>query len=532
MVDTSRRALLGAVAGAGAAGTAGCIFGICDAPPAYRMLNLHPVEGPRATGDGWELDLRVELVLSRLDDRPYDDVTLVVYDPRRRAVARQSLGPISESNGFDREADDGSGLGGCNFRRYEYERELTLRTDAKPGYVHAIVPDDACLQRDSVDDVVSPAVFAEDWDPEIGCAGRMPFAVLDVGAAPDHDHRDWPTRSFDARRTRRNPGGRGPLPGRVVWRAPVGDQAPTPVVQHGAVYVGPGGNLGDSYEWPLEEETLAAFDLGSGELAWTDDDDHLDPAFPPAVGDAVVLAAGETVRALDPGTGRERWRYDLGIDPATTPTLHGNRVIATDIGGMLTRLDVATGERAWERAIAVPDAPPATDGKRLYLAADDRLKALTADTGEQRWERELPVRGPPRVRDDGVYVVVNDELVSLDAADGTERWRSGRWSLEPRLAVGADAVYGTDDEALVAVDGESERWRVQLDEEPAVVGLVGDRLYATAGRMLGVFDPTSGERVGGYECETEVRHAVVAGEYVLVTTTEGELQVLTSADAK
>lgn len=168
--------------------------------------------------------------------------------------------------------------------------------------------------------------------------------------------------------------------------------------------------------------------------------------------DGSVLAAsnGGDLHALDPRTGRDRWRFDGG----------------GSLGG-----DLSTAP------LVLPD------GTALWSGPRDRLFALGAG-GRLRWSVDLhgtgltPARGP-----DGT-VYVQDTAGTLHALDASGRSGRERWSLVTgagasygSAAVGRDGtVYTTVGRELVAVrdrgDHGSVAWRfaarADVEVSPAV----------------------------------------------------------------
>ena len=117
---------------------------------------------------------------------------------------------------------------------------------------------------------------------------------------------------------------------------------------------------------------------------------------PPAVDDglAVVVSGGRTVEAIDPRTGKHRWRIHLRNPVHLPPRILGYSVWLAGGGpaGSLVRLDAATG--AVEGTFA---------GRRRRRRADDRRRSMFATAA-----------GPGRM-------VVLDELGRVDLAVATQR---------------------------------------------------------------------------------------------------------------
>ncbi|MEE8366971.1 MAG: PQQ-binding-like beta-propeller repeat protein [Thermoanaerobaculia bacterium] len=96
------------------------------------------------------------------------------------------------------------------------------------------------------------------------------------------------------------------------WRRPVGEAWSAFAIAAG---------LAITQEQDGDDETVVAYDLGSGEVRWV----HRDPV-----------------------------RYETtigGIGPRATPSISGDLVYSMGAKGLLNALDLATGERAWSRQV-------------------------------------------------------------------------------------------------------------------------------------------------------------------------------------
>jgi len=160
---------------------------------------------------------------------------------------------------------------------------------------------------------------------------------------------------------------------------------------------------------------------------------------------------------------RLAWRYDTGVPgifQATPIVVEGAMYLTTpmqDGEQRVLRLDARTGERSWERRIALasPRGDPAPTNRgvavrngRVYVATlDARLLSLDARTGETVWEVRTadPRRGyhhkqAPLVHDGTVYLGVSGGpfgirgfVKAFDAVTGEERWT---WHSVPSPAGG------------------------------------------------------------------------------------------------
>ncbi len=160
-------------------------------------------------------------------------------------------------------------------------------------------------------------------------------------------------------------------------------------------------------------------------------------------GDAVFLLVGGQPTALDPATGKVRWRAAerLPAREDASPVLRpaGSRlVIASDEPGRyrpepvtLTGLDTADGTRAWVRdgellSGFLTDEPSNT----LLLwqghdAAPQHLTAVDLTDGTVRWRHEFRGVDRPVLVGERVIASVSAGLRAFDVGTGTELWRDG-----------------------------------------------------------------------------------------------------------
>jgi len=211
----------------------------------------------------------------------------------------------------------------------------------------------------------------------------------------------------------------------------------------------------------------------------------------------------------------------LQYDRAPVPVLAGGRlfVCASAIDAVLA-LDPADGRELWRFHPEAPARlPPASDGQRVYVGADDgRVYALDAASGRELWRREpparrlvlgndrlvstWPVRGGPLLADDTLYVAsglygfMGTFISALDPATGGERW---------------------------CASGDGSGWNVQQHDSPAFAGIApqgslvvaGDLLLVPGGRTLpAAYDRATGalrwQRLGDRVFDKGVGSSTVA----------------------
>lgn len=534
----SRRAVLGSLAAAGAAGLAGCYCPTTGAPIRARTLAVRPTGSPRRVEGSWQLGVAVELALQNVGETPFERAELRVYDAAQSTLTRRSLGPFTEDAGYEVTTEDYS----CGGERHEYRREVTLSTSARPKYLNPYVPPPVC--RAAVDSsrdrnltrgvVLLPG---ENWHPEFRCGTPFGFRVL-AEDAPVGEVVDWRQPSYDAGRTAANPAGDDPgVPSRVRWSVPV-ESEHRPVVHGDAVYL-----WGRTEDPGTDARGLLALSLADGDLAWSSSG----RGAPVVAADGTVLRNDTEAAGFDGTTGRPLWTREppqpedgdrfVAFSEHAVPTVAHGRVYVLERTGRLFGLSPADGTVDWT-ATGLTDlsagdphgvwAPVAADDRSLYVATADAVVALSPATGDERWRRALPglLTRPTRVAGGTVYRHRRDEVAALSATDGAVRWRA------PGVAGAVD-----DELAYLAADGDvvarggadgSVRWRTELGYDVSVRALVGDHLYAVADDVLAVLAPDSGDVVGRYgdEDDAEFEYVTVAGGTLLRATEEGTLQAL------
>jgi outer membrane protein assembly factor BamB len=240
------------------------------------------------------------------------------------------------------------------------------------------------------------------------------------------------------------------------------------------------------------------------------------------IGDEEVLAA------LDPATGKEKWKYsartryvdDFGFDPGPrcVPVVSGGRVVALGADGDLHAVEAATGKKLWHRNVRADyrapkgyfgvGASPIVIADRLLVNVGARgagIVAFDPATGKELWKAtdDPPSYAAPNVIDFGgkphAAFFTRSGLVVVDPADGkvkfTKPWRS---RLDASVNAASPVVrkdellltasYGTGAVLLKAKDGEwDEVWSNDrsLSCHYNTPVLVGEYLYGVHGRQEG-----------------------------------------------
>ena len=144
-----------------------------------------------------------------------------------------------------------------------------------------------------------------------------------------------------------------------------------------------------------------ALDLNDGKALWKGTHDGSSWILSSAADrNAFYLGSGsaQVVQALDPATGKERWRYATTSAVFGALSLSGTTLLASDFAGHLTAIDTATGRAQWQfplggRSMATPVAH---DGV-VYCGSDSGvLVALSVVSGQPALAaaRRIAYRGP------------------------------------------------------------------------------------------------------------------------------------------
>ncbi len=230
--------------------------------------------------------------------------------------------------------------------------------------------------------------------------------------------------------------------GRTVWEAPAGYGCnAAPAIVGRRVY------------GAFRNEGVRAFDLTTGEMVF---ERKLAPSGALLADGDLVVTGTEDGRLLriDPATGLDIWRVNLGSEPNMGPTLAAPGVIVVfGRDRVLRALSVATGKALWSLRL------PATSGSESLAAAAGRvfvtdregvIRALDAGNGRVLWQRSegLIAMGGPCASADAVVFGSRGRLICRDADSGDFLWRLDA----PRPDNSAPAASGK--RLFVHYDGE------------------------------------------------------------------------------
>ncbi len=232
----------------------------------------------------------------------------------------------------------------------------------------------------------------------------------------------------------------------------------------------------------VQPQTLWSRDVGAGT-----DEQRLNLA-PRVVGDTVYVADAEgTVRALETGSGAERWEAELDAPLSGGPGVGDGLVLLGTIDGEVIALGADNGEERWRGRVSseVLSAPAAEAGVVVVHTVDGKLFGLESTNGNERWryERQVPtltLRGSGSPVLSGGAVVVGmpgGKLVTLRADNGSLIWDAdvavpvGRSELErladidgDPLVLGGGVFAATYQGNVAAIEQRSGRiaWRRKM----------------------------------------------------------------------
>jgi len=294
------------------------------------------------------------------------------------------------------------------------------------------------------------------------------------------------------------------------------------------------------------ERTLRAVDLRSGRERWSFpvNGTYLSPA---TDGDGVFLKAESANRGqifgLDLDSGAQRWVFtpkrvssaDQGFvgGHITSPAISGDAVLVAS-GKELYALNKRTGKPLWEvRMTEWVTAAPAIGNGRVYLADSKFVYAVDEKTGKLVWKKPaaFSLYFAPIVAGESVYIRDGKKIVALAAADGAKRWENliGGENLIPG-AVSGGRLLVVSTGSMVALDTRNGReiWRYKQPNYISLPAVAGTKAFLLAGATgqtsLHAIDMATGKSSWSQRIpELAPAAPVVAGEAVYVATSDGRL---------
>lgn len=208
----------------------------------------------------------------------------------------------------------------------------------------------------------------------------------------------------------------------------------------------------------------------------------------PVVGGGYVFLSTPSgdVRAVDPISGRTRWRVSVDNRVAAAPSAGPSQLFVPMLGGQISAIGFDRRDVQWSVEFGEPiDVPPVVAGDHLYVATlDGSVIALDRNTGRMRWQGTLDdgVRTMPAVVGDTVYAAARNTLYAF--RDGSVVWELPvEHDVETAVVVQGDQlVVGLAGGRLQTVDRErgTPEWTVALSGDIAgAPAVTDDNIFAT-----------------------------------------------------
>jgi len=235
---------------------------------------------------------------------------------------------------------------------------------------------------------------------------------------------------------------------------------------------------------------------------------------PVAAGELVFAASEDhTLYALDAHSGSTKWYTDLMGDQAWL-YLADSLLLASAGTDLVHAVDPRSGKVRWRIKAPLLSCTASGEG-RLYATSwgdTSNVHALDPTDGRELWN--LPVQGeplPPLYWDGGLYVACTCELfeepshtalLALDPSSGAIRWKfetggrkkAGSGLRVPPVEIAGDAVIFTTDQGVHVLDARTGnvRWSHALEQTQDRVVVDGSTLIVTAG-SIHAFDLRNGD---------------------------------------
>jgi outer membrane protein assembly factor BamB len=309
----------------------------------------------------------------------------------------------------------------------------------------------------------------------------------------------------------------------TAWRAPLSAAVEGPLATDGARIFA-----------ASRDGVLKAVEVRSGAPLWELPDRPGVVEF--GAGTLVLRGPDGMVSAIEPGTGRTRWRTPTGVTGSLPPVIYKDVVV---VGGQgLTALNLDTGRPVWSDADARVTAAPVAWGPWLLVGeGEGALRCRDAATGTALWSfaTTKPLLAPPVVDPERRVLLgtTDRRFVALDVDDKGDphwSWRLGAGIQNPPAVLADLVLFTTHEDVLYGLKRSNGHiiWRASLPSRPlsgpvmrgeaAVVACYGARPGET---FLVAFDGRTGERLGDVKAPGEIRTApLLAGDLLVMGLAE------------
>lgn len=187
---------------------------------------------------------------------------------------------------------------------------------------------------------------------------------------------------------------------------------------------------------------LVALEAGSGRRLWTFQLDAPARGAPVIVGNmALAVTASNSVFAVNLSDGSEKWVFNgipegAGVLASASPAVSGKSVIFAGTSGEVVALGLDDGEMRWSDTIvqgsrrfavsgisAIAGGPVVNNGVAYVVSVGGNMAALSVKSGERIWDRSIGSIHAPVVSGNSVFVIdLDDRVMALNAKTGKIRW--------------------------------------------------------------------------------------------------------------
>lgn len=250
----------------------------------------------------------------------------------------------------------------------------------------------------------------------------------------------------------------------------------------------------------------------------------------PAVSNGKLFAVTkkEKLFAIDAASGKQLWKADLegSLVFGSAPLVADDSVIVASSSGKVYSFSAA-GKQNWMTDLqAGIYATPSRNGGIIYIGADDhKLYALRLKKGGVEWKAKLDSRvvsSAPAVYEGKLYLgTFNGTLYCLKESKGSVEWsmKTGGPILASPVCFKERIYVGSKDAKLYAVNASSGAvvWSLPTGQPvSAEVAILGNELFAAAGRTVSSIDIESGRVNWSYELDGTASSVIADGSGVFV----------------
>lgn len=211
-----------------------------------------------------------------------------------------------------------------------------------------------------------------------------------------------------------------------------------------------------------ERQVIAYSD--AGRRLWAMDTPELVFAPPTDAGDgsAIIVGLDGIVSNLDLRTGDLNWERKLAADVSLSAAVAGDSVVVVDRAGAVTAFDLGSGDTLWSaRSGAVASAAISASGVVVLVGDDGFLRTYDAATGTPLWFlRYVGFLSASADLGDSLVLVTDESTLAIEPRTGFVRWTQP--GAEDAVTDGVRVVLlGEDTARIVDATGFSEgEWSI------------------------------------------------------------------------